>query len=171
MNLIKRLSTLVKRKSNANRYGIKITRAADWHIPDRLFSSGHSFPIKSPHDIGSDNAFLDIFLDDCYPLKNFKPTHIKTVLDIGGHIGLFGSYARTVFPNAKIHAYEANPDMHELIEHQSFNFKFEYFKEAVGLTDGKISLVKDKDSVNTTSYNDSHGSITKTFVLQSCCKT
>jgi FkbM family methyltransferase len=47
---------------------------------------------------------LDIVSHDSYGIKKFK--HLDTIVDIGANIGIFSLHASTLFPQAKILAYE-----------------------------------------------------------------
>ena len=117
--------------------------------------------LRLPEENGVKVAFIDILLDDCYGCgalgKRFKT--VKTVLDIGGNVGLFGIAARNLFPSARIHSYEPNRLLEPYLSVQAEAAQFEYFMEAVGLERGMISLAINEDSVQTRSVRDREGHI------------
>jgi FkbM family methyltransferase len=55
------------------------------------------------------NLIKHIWVEDCYRLKSLRKEHpeIGTILDIGGHIGVFSILASLLWPSAEIRAYEA----------------------------------------------------------------
>lgn len=53
---------------------------------------------------------------------------------------MFSIAARNRFTQAIIHAYEPNPNLESYLKHQSEIANFEYFMEAVGVQDGKVTL-------------------------------
>lgn len=162
MSITDRLIALYRRRIAAKQIGINFTRAAEWKIPQKIVVSKIPLMIKGPGDLGSDNAFLDIFLDDCYGLKKYKNSEeVKTILDIGAHIGLFSIYAKSLFTNATIHAYEPNPELAQYISYHALNSKYKFYTEAVGLHAGRISLHKEDDSVHTATFDDPKGDIPK----------
>ncbi|MGB8687305.1 MAG: FkbM family methyltransferase [Microcoleus sp.] len=62
------------------------------------------------------------------------------IIDVGANVGLFSIAARNRFTQAIIHAYEPNPNLESYLKHQSEIANFEYFMEAVGVQDGKVTL-------------------------------
>ncbi len=86
-----------------------------------------------------EGEFIEVLLDDCYGVEQLSESLIK-IIDIGANVGLFPIAARNQFPQAVIHAYEANPNLEKYLKHQSQIANFEYFMEAVGARDGKVIL-------------------------------
>ena len=117
--------------------------------------------VRLPEENGVKVAFIDLLLDDCYRCGELKHRgeDVKTVLDIGGNVGLFGLAARKAFPAAKIHSYEPNKLLEPYLAIQAEAAGFEYFMEAVGLQRGTISLAIHEDSVQTRSVQNSGGRI------------
>jgi FkbM family methyltransferase len=99
-----------------------------------------------PPEHGVRTAFTDIFLDYCYGLELLPPS-ISSVMDIGAHIGLFSVAARLRFRHATIHAYEPNPNLRKYLESNAQIAHFSPFYEAVGVTDGRVRLVQEGESV------------------------
>jgi FkbM family methyltransferase len=153
-----RLFRLLLRRSRAHRLGVRFSRAAGFAIPRRIVVAGAERAIQLPEDNGSKLAFIDILLDDCYGLRRL-PRDVQRVLDIGAHAGLFSLAARNRFPTAEIHAYEPNPQMQSFLSKQADTGRFSFFSQAVGLTDGFVSLKTGADSVHTQAHQSDHGEI------------
>jgi len=149
MSRTARIYNLLRRRYRARRLGIKFRRGANWVLPGEMFVNSTRWAISGPDDSGTKNAFLEIFLDDCYGIESIGHP-VRTVLDIGAHAGFFSMHARNTYPDAVIHAYEPNPNMKQFLEHQSRIGGFTYFLEAVGNKDDMVLLDIDaKESVHT----------------------
>lgn len=149
---------MFRRKKAAARLGIRFDRCSTFHLPEQIVINGRRHRLSLPNENGVKVAFIDLLLDDCYGCKRISEP-VKTVLDIGANVGLFGIAARAVFPDAIIHVYEPNPNLESYLEEQAKAGRFNYFKEAVGLDNGKVSLDYNEDSVQTRSLNDAAGNI------------
>jgi FkbM family methyltransferase len=148
--VLQRVLNLVKRKHRAKKLGLEYQRAAEFEIPNSLVINGDRKTVSLPQDYGVKVAFVEILLDDCYGLDDLsKP--ILNILDIGANVGLFSIAARNRFPQAVIHAYEPNPQLEKYLQIQAKSAGFDYFMEAVGLEDGKVTLDFYEDSVQTRS--------------------
>jgi FkbM family methyltransferase len=101
---------------------------------------------------------MDVFLDDCYGLERLKPP-ISHILDIGANVGFFSAKALIVFPSAVLHAYEPIPNLEEYLKTQATHMHFEYFMEAVGFEDARVSLRPHEDIVSTRCVVDNQGII------------
>jgi FkbM family methyltransferase len=68
-------------------------------------------------DLGHLISFEEIFIENCYDLRliTFNP---DIILDCGTHIGFFSLLARHTYPEAKIIAFEPNPENIKLIKQQ-----------------------------------------------------
>ena len=139
MNRTARIYNLLRRRYRARRLGIEFRRGASWVLPAKMFVNGRRWAISAPDDRGTEGAFLNIFLDDCYGIESIGHP-VRTVLDIGAHAGFFSMHARNTYPDAIIHAYEPNPNMKEFLEHQSGIGGFTYLLEAVGNKDDMVLL-------------------------------
>ena len=161
--LVKRLLQLLKRRKAAAKLGITFERSSTFHLPEKLFINGQLRNIRIPNEIGVQVAFVELLLDDCYKCGKLKRSsqHIKTVLDIGANVGLFGIAARIAFPTASIHSYEPNPSLEEFLSAQAQMADFDFFMEAVGLENGRVTLDFNPDSVLTRSMTDVSGDIHK----------
>lgn len=158
---MKKYSVWLRRMLNARKIGVPFFRAAAFKIPLQISLSGKKKPLSLPLDLGTKNAFIDIFLDDCYGLTGNRFKNIKTIIDIGGHAGLFSAAARVRFPESIIQTYEPNPEMLRYLSDQAETFNFTYYPEAVGSESGKVSLTSEKDNVFTQTRRSPEGAITQ----------
>ncbi|MFN8493968.1 MAG: FkbM family methyltransferase [Caldilineaceae bacterium] len=150
--------TFIHRKLKARQLGVSFSRTTTFRPPTQVKIQGKAQTVSLPADHGTAVAFRDLLLDDCYGLKTCaKP--IARVLDIGAHVGLFGLALRNFFPNALLHAYEPNPKLEQYLRAQAQTAHFDYFMEAVGLEDGKVTLAIDDNSVWTQSKVDPTGNV------------
>jgi FkbM family methyltransferase len=159
-HLIFRFFTLLRRKKRAKCLGFKFRRAADFVLPSVLKLKTREIKLNIPIDNGSKTAFIDILLDDCYNLT-FFPDNIKTVVDIGAHVGIFSISARQRWSSAVIHAYEPNPGVHPNLLYHSHQVGNPVYLEAVGLKAGIISLTANNESVQMRSIVDPAGKMTQ----------
>lgn len=153
-----RLLKLLVRRFWARRLGTSFPRAAGFAVPESILLAGTQRNIYLPDDNGSRGAFIDILLDDCYGLRRL-PRSVQRVLDIGAHAGLFSLAARNRFPVAEIHVYEPNPQMRPFLSRQADAGRFLVFDQAVGLTNGLVSLKAGGDSVHTQTQQNDNGEI------------
>ncbi|OGR53029.1 MAG: hypothetical protein A2049_04720 [Elusimicrobia bacterium GWA2_62_23] len=156
--LLRRLITLIKRNRAAAGLGVKFGRSASFSLPDKIMLGGKMYSLALPEENGVKVAFIDLLLDDCYGCRDVRAP-VKTVLDVGANVGLFGLAARAAFPNAIIHCYEPNPNLGAYLESQSVPGRYEYFLEAVGLERGRVSLEYNVDSVQTRSTPNVYGEV------------
>ncbi|MES2460250.1 MAG: FkbM family methyltransferase [Armatimonadota bacterium] len=156
--MFSRLKSFAEKRIRAHKWGINLVLSEGFQLPDKVVLNGKSVHLNLPKEQGVSVAFSEIVFADCYGLSLAKGT-INTVLDIGGNVGLFSLAARQAFPNAKIHAYEPNPQQEKYLEVQAKAANFQYFLEAVELEDGHVSLDLHDDSVQTTSQVDDSGKI------------
>ena len=77
-------------------------------LPDRLVFGSQSRILSAPDEALLVADFANVVLDDDYGLRSMRhrPT---TIVDIGANIGFFSNFARHIFPEAIIHAYEPSP--------------------------------------------------------------
>lgn len=66
---------------------------------------------------GDTNVIGEVINGDTYMLRQLasKLNDVKTIVDVGGHIGCFGILAARWWPKARIFAVEPNPRSHELM--------------------------------------------------------
>src|SRR5438045_561303 len=116
-NPIKQALLLMRRRRAARRIGVRFTRSIGWKTPAQLRVGGELKSVRAPREPGTDLAFLDIFIDDCYGLRRAKGP-LEHIVDIGAHSGFFALHAKMLHPKAAVHAYEPNPALASYIEHQ-----------------------------------------------------
>lgn len=139
MMFFNKLVQLLQRRTRAKKLGLKFNRVANFNLPDNLMVLGKRQNVNLPSEKGMDGEFIEVLLDDCYGVEQLPPSLLK-IIDIGANVGLFPVAARNRFPQAVIHAYEPNPNLESYLKHQSEIANFEYFMEAVGFQDGKVTL-------------------------------
>lgn len=61
------------------------------------------------------NVFNDVWLSGVYDVPDFDWKNVRTVLDIGAHVGVFSLYAVSKAPSAKVIAVEPEPSNLELL--------------------------------------------------------
>lgn len=137
--LVNKLLQLLQRKIRAQKLGIEFKRVASFNLPANLIVQGKRQQVNLPQEKGMDGEFIEVLLDDCYGVEQLSESLMK-VLDIGANVGLFPIAARNRFPQAVIHAYEPNPNLESYLKNQSQIANFTYFLEAVGATDGTVTL-------------------------------
>lgn len=137
--LFPKLQQLMQRKIRAKKLGIEFKRVASFQLPDNLLVQGKRHQVNVPSEKGMDGEFIEVLLDDCYGVEQLSQS-LRTIIDVGANVGLFPIAARNRFPQAVIHAYEANPNLEIYLKHQSEIANFTYFMEALGDRDGKVVL-------------------------------
>lgn len=156
--MLKRIGQYRNRRRAAAALGFSFRRSREFEPPSRILVAGTERELHLPGDHGTNVAFLDILLDDCYRLRGF-PNNIASVLDVGAHVGLFSLAARMRFPRADIHAYEPNPEMLPFLHQQSRIGSFSVYPEAVGAHSGRVTIMPGEDSVHTKVVSDSQSSL------------
>lgn len=102
----RRYSWLATRYGGTHRYVQRIIRVHGWKliVPDVA-----SFL----------SAYKEIFVEEIYafPSNNGLPV----ILDCGANIGLSVLYFKKKYPHAKVFAYEADPEIFEMLKHNIYN--------------------------------------------------
>lgn len=155
---LRRLDMLRKRKQRARELGFRFKRAAGFAIPSHIQIGAKHIELSLPDDGGTRTAFIDVLLDDCYRLRQM-PDDIRTVVDIGCHVGLFSLAARSHWPQAIIHAYEPNASLKTHWERHAAQAGFLVYAEAVGSASGSVNLVPNADSVQARTIEAKDGTI------------
>jgi FkbM family methyltransferase len=158
---IKRFFKLITRRLSSRTFGLNFTRANKWVLPEKFLFRNEVYTISaSNNDSGAKDAFLDIFIDDEYNLRNIiKLTTINKIVDVGGHSGFFSLYSKLLIPEAIVHCYEPNLELHDFIIHHSKQVNFTFFPEAVGSMDGYVTLDKFDKSILTKTIISTNGDI------------
>lgn len=135
----------LRRMGNARYFRVPFLRRGSFQMPTRININGNMVELAHPAEPGIVNDFLTCFIEDEYGLgKVAKP--VGSILDIGANVGFFSIAARSRFPAAQIHAYEPNPRIQSYLTRNAETVQFNVFPEAVGATEGTVSLVDASDS-------------------------
>lgn len=100
------------------------------------FRGGPAFKVRD--GVGAAHIFYEIFLLDQYPKSLLCDA--KVIVDVGANIGLFSYYARRHAPNARIFAYEADPDTFAVLDVNLKDQSIEKFHRAVASKSGAIDF-------------------------------
>jgi len=84
------------------------------------------------------SMILDIISNDTYGLKRFKV--LDNIVDIGANIGIFSLHASTLFPNARVLAFEPSIKSTFFLEQNVKGLNIEVYPCAVGNSSGKVIL-------------------------------
>ena len=101
--------------------------------------------LSYPDENGVSADFFTCFLSDEYGLAQIS-SNVGIVVDIGANVGFFSLAARSYFPDAKIHAFEPNPRALRYLLENVKNVVVEVYAEAVGASDGWVSIRDSGDS-------------------------
>jgi len=158
-NAIKKTYIRYKR---AKEFGFLFWRRPSFKIPKQIELNNKTLALKIPAaEKGIKYAFLDIFLDDVYCLRQLASENCRTILDVGANVGFFCLGARNIFPESRICAYEPNKGLANYLDHQIEISNSEVFYEAIGSVEKMISLEFGEDSVHTRALdtNNNEGNI------------
>ncbi len=86
---------------------------------------------------------IGIVLNDTYGLRRFE--NLGNIVDIGANIGIFSIHAATLFPQAKILAYEPCCETFNNLEKNVNSFNIQVYPYAVGQQAGKVNLSVEGD--------------------------
>jgi FkbM family methyltransferase len=90
------------------------------------------------------------------------PKNVRTVLDIGGNIGLFALLARHYLPDAVIHSYEPNPKLQTVLEANTASLQITVYTEGVGAHASKATMDCSGPTLDGTTIASEDGDITIT---------
>lgn len=109
------------------------------------FAPTSAFLWKNKVEINDAPTFLasyqEIFIDDIYKFDSNKEAPV--FIDCGANIGLGTIFLKRRFIDAVIYCFEADPNLHKLLQQNVINFKFENitcYNQAVSITDGYIKF-------------------------------
>jgi FkbM family methyltransferase len=90
---------------------------------------------------GDIDIFYEIFWKHVYEIPFKFPNEIKTIVDLGAHIGFASIFFRTKFPDSKIYAVEASKENYILLKDNLKNFKNTHHLHAAIFTeDGSVKF-------------------------------
>jgi FkbM family methyltransferase len=159
--ILSRIYKFFVRKKNARKFGIRFSGSSNFKLPEKIILNGKWESVSFPNEHGIKVAFIELLLDDCYCCMEVKKP-IKTILDIGSNVGLFGLSARKFFPGATIHSYEPNKSLEPFIKINSLAANSKYFLQAVGKVNGWVNLITESESVLTRSALNQYGNTKQT---------
>jgi FkbM family methyltransferase len=142
---IRQITLLAQRAFTARLRGVSFYGTSRFRLPPSYYLNGRKLSIYAPLEPGLAYDFINLVLDDEYGLKTLKYDP-KTIVDIGGNIGLFSQMAGALFPKAKIHTYEPNPRIHGYLTQNASQVGAEIFPEAVAAEAGSGQSVDHGDS-------------------------
>ncbi len=153
--MIGKMLRTIRRRREARRWGIAFSRVRDFAMPDRLLLGGGTMRLSFPPGGEVVTAFVALLLDDEYgldaiPKLGSGARPVRTILDIGGNVGLFTLAARRRFPDALLHVYEPNRTLEPHLRVQAAGAGAVCFIEAVGAEDGEVSFFPTLDSMTGT---------------------
>jgi FkbM family methyltransferase len=90
----------------------------------------------------------NILIGDCYRLREMLNRGVRSILDVGGNIGLFAAACRLRHPNAVIHSYEPNPDIRDLFVRNVSSFRCAPYPLAIGKADGYTQFTRAESSLD-----------------------
>ena len=120
--------------------GINFFRTKNFNFPDWLLVNEKKRCLYFTKNKTYIELFRDVILDDEYKLSLFKNENIINIVDVGANLGMFSIAARITFQNAKIHAYEPNPNNINILEKHGKEFNFKIYEEALGFEAGRCEL-------------------------------
>ncbi len=124
------VSQLTRRYYRAN----QVPYTCNYHI------NRHKVNISGPDALV---MLIGIVLNDTYGLKKFQ--NLKNIVDIGANIGIFSIHAATLFPQAKILAYEPCSQTFANLKKNVDSFNVQVYPYAVGQQSGKVHLSVEGD--------------------------
>lgn len=136
-----RLANLVRRWLRARPYGVAFRGMSHTRLPARIRFGGNSRVLSLPDEPLLVADFVNVVLDDDYGLRTMAPAP-RTIVDVGGNVGLFTCFARELFPEAVIHVYEPAPGT---AAHARSNIAHPLtllFAEGVAAKSGRASLIE-----------------------------
>lgn len=127
-------------------YGFFYIGFKKFQPPRRILNRYRLVDLEIPHDESSYQSFIEIFLDDTYFLRLADlPSH-GVIVDIGGNIGLFATYAKIMHPKSKIYSIEPNIKVLPALEKNSKFYGFKVIPVAVTESHQSISIIEGVES-------------------------
>ena len=139
--MIGRIATLVRRWWIARHFGVRFRGMSNSRLPPAIRFGAEPQPVRIPADPMFVADFVNVVLDDEYGLRRLAPPP-RTIVDIGSNIGLFAAYARGLFPDATIHAYEPSPQTAEMNRFNAGDPRTTLFVEGVAASAGRARMIE-----------------------------
>lgn len=159
--MIYRVLQNIRHRRQAKRFGVAFTFFRNFEMPRAIqIAPGTTIELDFPDEVGIRDAFTEIFVSDGYELSFFKKKGISTVMDVGANVGFFSLAARSYFPQARIEAYEPNPDLKKYLVNNLGKGRVTYFLSAVGAENAQVTMVGEAGgSIHAVVEMDSEGGI------------
>lgn len=143
-----RLQTLLRRLHRSRDLGFIFLGTRFTPLPRRLNLAGGSVDLAYPDDPAIISDIINVLMEDEYGLATL-PGPVETIVDIGANIGLFSLWARHHFPDARILAFEPNPDVYDYAKRNTERLGVDLSMEAVGSERGAVRLFSPDESTRT----------------------
>jgi FkbM family methyltransferase len=163
--LTNRIVTLLRRWWTARGYGVRFHGMSRTTLPPEIRFGGKPRAMRFPDDPLFVADFANVVLDDDYGLRQLASPP-RTIVDIGSNIGLFSAYARGLFPQATIHAYEPSPGTAELNRFNAGDPKTTLFVEGVSASGGRARMLELGASTLSRTQTSADGEIVLTSFAQ-----
>ncbi len=134
-----RIATLLRRWWIARHFGVRFHGMSKTTLPQAIRFGAKTRPMRIPGDNLFVADFANVVLDDDYGLRKLAAPPC-TIVDIGSNIGMFSAYARGLFPDATIHAYEPSPQTAELNRFNASDPRTTLFIEGVAASAGRARM-------------------------------
>ena len=118
----------------------KYFRARQVPTPCLYYINGVSRTVRGEQAL---SMLIDIVVDDSYGLKRYK--HIDSIVDVGANIGIFALHASTLFPKAKVLAYEPCTQSRLVMQENVAGLNVKVCPFAVGSARGKVNMNYQED--------------------------
>lgn len=148
--MLQRILNSVRFRKKWAKLGVRFGRSSSFS-PKRICVNGCEIDLSFPTDEERVLKYElgQIYYDDCYWLEE-KRKEVRSIIDVGGNIGLFSIIARHHFPLATIHCYEPNPAILSNLSENLGKLGVRVFSEAVGASTGYIELDAGENSLHST---------------------
>lgn len=144
-NLATRLVEAVGYRLRALRLGVFFLRARGFKMPHAVRAAGKKVVLHYPPEQGVEVDFIGCCIRNDYGLRR-QLKNVQTILDVGANVGFFSVAARAHYPHARIHAYEPNRRIFPFLQANTEQLGIDIYQEAVGASDGWVSIADEGDS-------------------------
>ena len=162
LNALRKVGSKIVRQmesfANGLRFGFLFTTSGQFKIPSKVRCAGRSHSLHYPAEGGNREDFFVCIIRNEYGLRRGL-SEVRTIVDVGGNVGLFSVAARNRYPDATIHVYEPNPRMLSCLELNTAELGITVYPEAVGGQEGFVDIVDLGDSNQARTTNAADGPI------------
>lgn len=110
-----RYMILLRRFLAARRLGFEFLGTTKSKLPSQAKLGHQVVNLTYPPDSGYMSDIINLWLDDEYGIRQLE-AEPKTIVDIGGNIGLFSLWAWSHFPDAALYTFEPNSRVFEQLK-------------------------------------------------------